>query len=132
MEMAEGKGRGYKYRMVGLNRGDFWPGSVVFHRLVGAGVVESAVRSTNFTPRHGRLVACESDASAFVLSILRLCSQQEIEDSLCIQASHKSLRERVDFLEKLLGESADKHSEAPQARIIRKVSHAFFDVHAVV
>ena len=28
MEMAEGKGRGYKYRMVGLNRGDF--GQVVW------------------------------------------------------------------------------------------------------
>eukprot|EP00437_Effrenium_voratum_P048577 CAMPEP_0181520418 /NCGR_PEP_ID=MMETSP1110-20121109/66298_1 /TAXON_ID=174948 /ORGANISM="Symbiodinium sp., Strain CCMP421" /LENGTH=1322 /DNA_ID=CAMNT_0023650903 /DNA_START=50 /DNA_END=4018 /DNA_ORIENTATION=+ len=56
-------------------------------RLAG----EAQSREAHHANMHTRLIACES------------------------QAGHHSLQERVDFLEKLLGESADKHSQGLQA-----------------
>ncbi|CAE8688874.1 unnamed protein product [Polarella glacialis] len=62
---------------------------------------------------HSRLASCEIHASG--IEGVRSAQAELSNQNLTKEASHASMQERLDFVESLLGDSSDKHSQAISA-----------------
>mmetsp|Transcript_105874 Transcript_105874/g.265100 ORF Transcript_105874/g.265100 Transcript_105874/m.265100 type:complete len:978 (+) Transcript_105874:186-3119(+) len=76
-------------------------------------VAELAAAHARLEQLHGRVASCEASGAA--VSELKKSHSGLATHKNDIENQHASLKDRVDFLEKLLGDSADKHAKLLEA-----------------
>jgi len=78
---------------------------------------DAAAAHSGISELHGRLSAFESQAN--VLSDLKKAHGSVSTENANWELRHTSLKERLDFMERMLGEATDKHSQATEAAHVK-------------